>query len=357
VSQKSPPLLPTLSLFFGDKMDRDKEFAALKKSLSAVDFSKEMAIKGISTGVVAIDLATCGGIPEGRFTEIFGEWQSGKSLLMYQTIVQCQKNGGVALLFDSERAFDTRWGGTLGINLNELLLFNPCSLEDAFSGMENAIKAVRGGSFKDSPVLIVYDSLAASVAQAELKQTFGQPEMALRARVISSALRKMTNLIADYRVALVFVNQLRSKVGVMFGPTTDTTGGRAPKFYATLRMEMRKRNRIKKDDNVVGVSGEMEVVKSKIGVPFRRVEFDLLFDKGIPRLSGLLDYLVRYGIIKQSGAWFQFKAKRFRSSQFESIWSEIEEDVMNAYRELVESPAMIEVDVSESNVQADEGEV
>ena len=179
----------------------------------------------------------------------------------------------------------------------------------------------------------------------------------MRARVISSALRKMTNLIADYRVALVFVNQLRSKVGVMFGPTTDTTGGRAPKFYATLRMEMRKRNRIKKDDNVVGVSGEMEVVKSKIGVPFRRVEFDLLFDKGIPRLSGLLDYLVRYGIIKQSGAWFQFKAKRFRSSQFESIWSEIEEDVMNAYRELVESPAMIEVDVSESNVQADEGEV
>ncbi len=334
-------------------MDRKKEFDVLRKSLGTIDLSKEGRLRCISTGVVAIDLATGGGIPEGRFTEVFGEWQSGKSLLMYQTIVQCQRSGGVAILFDSERAFDVRWGANLGININELLLFTPESLEDAFSGMEKAIKAVRSGAFKDSPVLIVYDSLAASVAEAELKQTFGQPEMALRARVISSALRKMTNLIADYRVALVFVNQLRSKIGVMFGPTSDTTGGRAPKFYATLRMEMRKKNRIKKDDNIVGVSGEMEVVKSKIGVPFRRVEFDLFFDKGIDRLSGLLDYLVRYGIIKQSGAWFQFGSKKFRSSQFENVWSEIGQDVMDVYKGLTEVPVMVDVDADDEKLRED----
>lgn len=320
--------------------DKKKDFDALKKSLQVVDLSKEASVRCIPTGVISIDLAVGGGIPEGRFTEIFGEWQSGKSLLMYQAIAECQRRGGVAFLFDSERAFDIRWGKALGIDVDELLLFYPESLEDAFTDMEKAIRLVKSGGLKDRPVLIVYDSLAASVAKDELEQGFGKPEMALRARVISSSLRKMTNLIADHRVALVFVNQLRSKVGVMFGPTSDTTGGRAPKFYATLRLEMSKRNKIKRGDEVIGVQGVLEVVKSKIGVPFRRVNFELFFDKGIDKLSGLLDYFIRYGIIGQSGAWCSFQNKSFRAAQFPQIWEEHSEELMRLYREKLSVPAV-----------------
>ena len=182
--------------------NRRKELEALRKGLAVVDLSKMVPGPCISTGVIAFDLAMAGGFPEGRFAEVFGEWQSGKSLLMYQTIAQCQKAGGIALLFDSERALEKRWCETLGINLEELFYYTPTSLEDAFGEMQQAIRTVRSKStlFKDCPVLIVYDSLAASIARDEEGEDFGTPEMARRARVISSALRKMTNLVADFRV-------------------------------------------------------------------------------------------------------------------------------------------------------------
>ena len=312
------------------------EIESLRKRLGAVDLREAGASLGfIATGVVAFDLMTGGGFPQGRFSEVFGEWQSGKSLLMYQTIATCQRMGGVAVLLDSERALEPRWATLLGIDSDRLVYFTPKSLEEGFRKIEDLVLAVRDKEslLKDRDVLIVWDSLAASIAREEIGKDYGAPEMALRARTISGALRRLVSLIADERIALVFINQLRSKIGVVFGSTEDTTGGRAPKFYASLRIGISKGKKIKKDNKVVGVTGTFEVVKSKVGIPFKKAGFEIYFNKGIPPLSGLLDFLVDEGVVvKASQRRYLFSPSEgepveFARNQFESIWENFSEEM------------------------------
>jgi len=312
------------------------EIESLRKKLGAVDLREAAISLGfIPTGVVAFDLMTGGGFPKGRFSEVFGEWQSGKSLLMYQTIAQCQHSGGVAVLLDSERALEPRWASLLGIDSDTLVYFTPKSLEEGFRTIEDLVLAVRekDSPLKDKDVLIVWDSLAASIAREEIGKDYGAPEMALRARTISGALRRLVSLIADERIALVFINQLRSKIGVMFGSTEDTTGGRAPKFYASLRIGISKGKKIKKDNKVIGVTGSFEVVKSKVGIPFKKAGFEIYFRDGIPHLSGLLNFLVDEGVIvKTSQRKYQFttgsgEVIEFIRQQFGQIWSDHSEEM------------------------------
>jgi len=307
---------------------RQEELEAIRSKLSTVDLSSvSEKIRCISTGVEAFDLAMGGGFPESRFSEVYGEWQSGKSLLAYQTIVQCQRSGGIAMLFDSERALDKRWAKTIGINTDDLFLFVPASIEDAFEKMQSAVRVVREESetFKDAPLLMVWDSLAASIAREEIDQPFGKSEMGLRARSISQGLRRLTNTIADARVAVIFVNQLRSKIGIIFGSKDDTTGGRAPKFYAGLRIMLKKGKKIVSSEKkrVIGVQGELEVIKSKIGIPFKKVSFELIFNKGIHRLSGLLDYLVNEDVISRPTTQrYEFEGLSFRKREFPEVWQQ-----------------------------------
>ena len=316
-------------------MSREKEIEALRKDLGVIDLTRIDSVSTISTGIVAIDLALGGGFPEGRFSEVYGDWQSGKSLLLYQTIAQCQRGGGICILLDVERSLDPVWIRALGINMKELLYYTPVTLEEAFDDVETAVKTIRRKSsiFKNSSVLIGYDSLAASVAKDEFNKSFGQPEMAIRARVISSSLRRLVGLLADQHIAFILVNQLRSKIGVMFGPTEETTGGRAPKFYASLRVSLRKRGQITKDGKVVGVKGELVTVKSRIGVPFKSVPFSMMFSSGIDRFSGLIVYLEKYGIIKKSGPWIAFGKHKMKTTAFLKSWDSLSSEVIAKLKE------------------------
>lgn len=318
-------------------MSREKELEALRRDLETIDLSKIESPPAISTSVVAFDLAMGGGFPEGRLSEVLGDFSSGKSLLLLLAIAAVQRAGGIAILLDSERSLSLPWVRLLGVNLEELFYYLPESLEDAFTRIENAIKMIRrkGSLFKQCPVLIGYDSLAASVAREELTQEYGKPEMAIRARVISQALRKQTALISDYRVALVMVNQLRSKVGVMFGPSEDSTGGRAPKFYAAMRIALKKRKSIMDGENVIGVNGELTVIKSKVCIPFRSVNFRMLFTGGIDRFSGLADYLNRLAVFgKTQSGWYTFGKQKFREAQLPGLWDGMKDSVkekLNAF--------------------------
>jgi recombination protein RecA len=330
-------------------MSREKELEVLRRDLNIIDLSKIAPPPSISTSVVAFNLAMGGGFPEGRLSEVLGDFSSGKSLLAYLAIAAVQKAGGLAMLLDSEWALNLAWVRALGINLEELLLIHPESLEDAFTRIEAAIKRIRRDTslFKDSPVLIAYDSLAASVAREELAQEYGKPEMAIRARVISQAMRKQVALIANYRIALVVINQLRTKVGVMYGPSEDSTGGRAPKFYASLRVALKKKKQIMDGENVVGVNGELTVIKSKVCIPFRQVNFQMVFTKGIDRFSGLADYLNRLAVFgKTQSGWYTFGKQKFREAQLPGLWDEMEGSVkekLNEFSAPVDVPAEEEV--------------
>jgi len=337
----------------GGQVDvRLREMEELRKAFGFVDMTKIENIKCCTTGVTAFDLAMSGGFPEGRLTEVFGEFQTGKSLLCYQAIREVQRVGGFVFLLDSERSLDPRWVKALGIDVTQMVYDTPESLEDAFKKMEGVVKHVRANAkvYENHPFLIVYDSLATSVAKKELEGEFGDPEMGIRARVISSSLRKLINLIADHRVSLIFVNQLRSKIGVLVGLKEETTGGRAPKFYASLRVSMRGRGKIlDAEDRVIGFKGILEVQKSRIGIPFRSVEFELLFKKGFPKFSGLGAYLQGQGVFQiGGGGWITFEGHRFRSTQVEEKWPEIEALVMER---LVTLDAMeLTVPVAEARV-------
>jgi len=314
---------------FEDDLER------LRSEFSVIDLSgAEEEIRCISTGVVAFDLAMGGGWPESRISEISGEWQSGKSLVMYQSIKECQLQGGIAVLDDSERAFDVRWAKVLGIDLNKLIYFVADSLEEGFSHMEKFCRKAReSDSFRDVPILYVKDSLEASIAYEEKSMDLIRPAVALRARAISKCLRRLTNLIADTRVAVVFVNQLRDKIGVMFGEKTHTAGGKAPKYYAGLRVVLRKKGRLKSGNRVVGVKGELEVTKSKIGIPYRKAAFEIFFNRGIPRHSGLLNFLVDEEIItRPTSRSYQFGDRRFTSREFLKVWEECGDAMMEAYK-------------------------
>ncbi len=281
----------------------EKQFG--KGSIMRLGQNKAVApVDVISTGALSIDYALgIGGVPRGRVIEIFGPESSGKTTLALQVIAEAQKTGGLAAFIDAEHALDAAYAKKLGVDIDNLLVSQPDNGEQALEIVEVLIRS-------NSVDVVVVDSVAALVPKAEIEGDMGEAQMGLQARLMSQALRKLTGAVSKSKTSLIFINQLREKIGVMFGNPETTTGGRALKFYASVRIDIRRIGAIKDGETVVGGRTRVKIVKNKMAAPFREAEFDIMYGEGVSREGDLIDIAVEHKIIEKSGAWFAYGGER-----------------------------------------------
>lgn len=261
--------------------------------------SKTVDVELINSGALSLDLALGGGYPKGRIIEIFGPESSGKTTLTLHAIAEVQKNGGTAAFIDAEHALDPAYARRLGVDTENLLVSQPDNGEQALEIVETLVRS-------NAVDIVVIDSVAALVPQAEIDGDMGDAHMGLQARLMSQALRKLTGIINKSKTIVIFINQIRMKIGVMFGNPETTTGGNALKFYASIRVDIRRTGQIKAGEDIIGNRTKVKVVKNKIAPPFRSAEFDIMYNEGISRTGDVLDLAVIHGVVGKAGAWFDY---------------------------------------------------
>ena len=309
-------------------------------------------IQSVSTGSLGLDIALgIGGLPRGRVVEIYGPESSGKTSLTLSVIAQMQKVGGTAAFIDAEHALDIQYAAKLGVNIEELLVSQPDTGEQA---LEIADMLVRSGSVD----IVVVDSVAALTPRAEIEGDMGDSHMGLQARLMSQALRKLTSNIKKTNTMVIFINQLRMKIGVMFGNPETTTGGNALKFYASVRLDIRRIGAIKKDDEIIGAETRVKVVKNKVAPPFRKAEFDMLYGEGISLEGEIIDQAVKLNIIEKSGSWYSYNGEKIGQGkdnvrEFLKGNPETSNDIENQVRDKSSISAEIEDSVPEDDAESE----
>ena len=328
----------------------EKQFG--KGSIMKMDGShQDENLEVISTGSLGVDLALgVGGLPRGRIVEIFGPESSGKTTLCLETIAQCQKNGGVCAFIDAENAFDPIYARKLGVKVEELMVSQPDTGEQA---LEICDMLVRSGGVD----MVVIDSVAALVPKAEIEGDMGDSHVGLQARLMSQALRKLTGHIKKTNTLVVFINQIRMKIGVMFGSPETTTGGNALKFYASVRLDIRRTGQIKKGDDVIGNETKVKVIKNKVAPPFRQAEFDILYGEGVSWEGELIDLGVKYDIVEKSGAWYSDNgAKIGQGKDNVRVWLKENPDVANEIDSKIRTAAGTNIEITEGVRDETDGE-